>query len=330
MGQVQRRQFLIAAGALLAAPLAAKGQEPGKVYRIGLLSILSGPIPLPPPHAAFVNGLRDLGWVEGKNISIEYRYAEGRHDRLPDLAADLVRLKVDLIVASATPPAQAAQKATTTIPIIFAGVVDPVGAQLVSNLARPNANITGLSLFSTELIGKRLELLKEIVPKLSRVAILLNPANASNPLQLRETEAAARSLGVQPQLLEVRVPNDFDRVFEAAMRGRAGAVIVLDDPLTFSERTRIAALAAKHRLPSMYGFGESAEAGGLIAFGTSLPDHFRRAATYVDRILKGVRPADLPVEQPAKFELVINLKTAKALGVQVPQSMLLRADRVIE
>jgi putative ABC transport system substrate-binding protein len=326
---VRRAVIEVAALALVlvAAPLAAEAQQAGKVYRIGFLSFAPEPLG---PHAALSAGLRELGYVEGRNIIVERRFAAGDAARLAEFAAELVRLKVDLIVASATPPAQAVQKATTTIPIIFVGVVDPVGAQLLSNLARPNANITGLSLFSTELSGKRLELLKEIVPKLSRVAIFSNPANASNPLQVRETEAAAQSLGVQPQLLEVRVPNDFDRAFEAAVRGRADAVVLLDDPLTFWERTRIAALAAKHRLPAVYGFPESVEAGGLIAFGTSLPDHYRRAATYVDRILKGARPADLPVEQPTKFRLVINIKTAKALGMTIPPSLLLRADQIVK
>lgn len=215
---------------------------------------------------------------------------------------------------------------------MFLGVVDPVGAGLVRRLARPDENLTGLSFLSTELSGKRLEILKEVVPKLSRAAILWNPANASNAFQLRETEAAARALGVKPQPLEVRSTTDIDRALQSAVRGRAGAIIVLDDPLLAgtSQQMRVATLAAKYRLPTMSGFGTSAEAGGLIAYGTNFPDHLRRAATYVDRILKGSRPADLPVEQPTKFELVINLKTAKALGITVPRSVLLRADRVIE
>jgi len=318
---------VIAAGALLAAPLVAEAQQTRKVYRIGFLTVLSGPIP---PHAAFFDALRELGYVEGRNIIVERRFAAGTVDQLNEFAIELVRLKVDLIVASATQAAQAAQKATTTIPIIFVAVVDPVGAGLVASLAQPDRNITGLSMLSAELSGKRLELLKELVPKLAQVAVLQNPSNASNPLQVTQTEAAARKLGVQLQLLEVRAPNDFETAFQAAVRGRAGALIVLDDPLTFTERTRIAALSTEHRLPTISGFGESAVAGGLMAYGVDLPDHFRRVATYVGRTLKGVKPADLPVEQPTKFELVINLKTAKALGIQIPQFIVLRADRVIE
>ena len=307
--------------------LAAVAQQAERVYRIGLLTLASD---LTGPHAAFFEGLRELGYIEGRNITVERRFAAGDVDQLNHLAAELVRLKVDLIVASATPPAQAAQKATTTIPIIFVGVIDPAGAGLVANLARPDRNITGLSLLAAQLSGKRLELLKEIVPKLSRVAIIANPVNASNPLQLREAEASARILGVGTQVLEVRAPNDFDTAYLAAVRGRAGAILVLDDPLSFFERTRIAALAVRHRLPTMYGFRESVKAGGLIAYGTSVPDHYRRAATYVDRILKGARPADLPVEQPTMFDLVINMKTAKVLGLTIPPSLLLRADEIVE
>lgn len=327
MSAIRRRQFVIAAGALLTAPLVAKAQPSGKVYRIGWLSVGPGPIP---PHAAFFDALRELGYIEGRNIIVERRFGAGSVDRLNEFAAELVALKVDLIVAAATPAAQAARKATTTIPIIFVAVVDPVGAGLVASLARPAANITGLSLVSAELIAKRLELISEVVPKLSRIAVFLNPTNASNTLQLREAETAARTLRVQLQLLKVQAPNDFERAFQAAVQDRAGALMVLDDPLGFIERARVASLAAKHRLPTIYGFRESAEAGGLIAYGVSMPDHYGRAATYVDKILKGARPADLPAEQPTKFELTINLKTAKALGLTFPQSMLLRADRLIE
>jgi putative tryptophan/tyrosine transport system substrate-binding protein len=327
MRRVGRRQFLIATGALFTASLAAEAQQAGKVYRIGFLSFASGPLS---PHAAFFDGLRDIGYIEGRNLIVERRYAGGNVDRLNEFAADLVRLKVDLIVASATPAAQAAQKATSTIPIIFVAVVDPIGAGLVASLARPDRNITGLSMLSAELSGKRLELLKEIVPKLAQVAVLQNPANASNPLQVAQTEAAARKLGVQLQLLEVRAPDDFETAFQTAVQGRAGALIVLDDPLGFTERTRIAALSTKHRLPVISGFRESAEAGGLVAYGVSLPDHFWRVATYVERTLKGAKPADLPVELPTKFELVINLKTAKTLGIQIPQFILRRADKLIE
>jgi len=328
MGRIGRRQFLIATGALFTAPLRAEAQHAGKIYRIGFLSAASGTDRLH-PSAAFFDGLREVGYIEGRNLILERRFTAGNLDRLNEFAAELVRLKVDLIVASAAPAAQAAQKATSTIPIIFVAVSDPVRAGLVASLARPDRNITGLSTFPPELSGKRIEILKEVVPKLAQVAVLY-PSNASNSPPVAQTTAAARKLGVQLQLLEVRTPNDLERAFQAAVRGGASALIVLDDPLTFMERTRIAALSTKHRLPTISGFGESAEAGGLIGYGVSLPDLFRRVATYVDRVLKGAKPAELPVELPTKFELVINLKTAKTIGIQIPQSILLRADKVIE
>jgi putative ABC transport system substrate-binding protein len=279
---------------------------------------------------AFRLGLRDLGWVEGKNISIEYRYAEGRRDRLPDLAADLVRLKVEVIVTSSGPAALAAQKATRAIPIVMASGGDPVALGLGESLARPGGNITGLSQMSPELSGKRLELLKEMVPKLSRVAVLWNPQGLSSPLGWKEIQLPARQLGIQLHSLEVRSPDDFNQAFEAASKARAGALFVMPDPVMVTNLKRIAGLAVKSRLPSIFHVSEFADAGGLATYGPDRVDMFRRAATFVDKILKGAKPADLPVEQPTRFELVINLKTAKTLGITIPQSIMLQATRVIE
>ncbi len=314
---------------ILAMPLSAEAQPSAKIPRIGLLSPFS-PTATALWHQAFRQGLRDLGWVEGKSIAIEYRYAEGRSDRLPGLAADLVRLKVDIIVATVTTDAVAAKNATRAIPIVLASSGDPVADGLVESLARPGGNITGLSQMAPELAGKRLELLKEIVPKLSRVAVLWNPQGTTSPLSWRELQLPARKLGVQLHSLEVRSPNDFDKAFEDATRARAGALAVMPDPVFATNLKRIADLAAKSRLPSIFHLREFVDAGGLVAYGVDRSDMFRRAATYVDKILKGTKPADLPVEQPTKFELVINLKTAKALGLTIPQSILIRADHVIQ
>ena len=328
---MERRAFLgVIAGGLLAAPLAAEAQQVGKVPRIGFLSVTS-PSDRPPLLDAFRQGLRELGWVEGQNIVIDYRYAEDRVDRLPGLAAELVRLKVDLIVSEGTQGVTAARNATETIPIVMITVRDPVGTGLIASLARPGGNVTGMSgSAGLEIVAKQLELLKETVPKISRVAILSNPTNAYHQLAIREVNVAARSLGVQLQLLEARGPNEFDGAFAAMAKERVGALLVLSDAMLSSHRTRLADLAARSRLPSAYAVRESVEAGGLMSYGPSFLDLFRRAATYVDRILKGAKPADLPVEQPTKFELVINLKTAKALGLTIPQSLLQRADQVIE
>jgi len=327
-----RRKLLVALSAgALAAPLAsfAQQQAPAKVRRIGLLSAHS-PSATTPWHRAFQLGLRDLGWVEGKNISIEYRYSEGRNDRVPDLAADLVRLKVEVIVASVTPDALAAQKATRAIPIVVVAAGDPVALGLVESLARPGGNITGLTPMTAELGGKRLELLKEIVPKLSRVAVLSNPQNVGSPLAWKELQLAARQLGIQLHSLEVRSPNDFDKAFVDATGGRAGALFIIPDPVITPNLKQIAGLAAKSRLPSIFHVSEFADAGGLVTYGPDRADLFRRAATYVDKLLKGAKPGDLPVQQPTKFELVINMKTAKALGITIPQTILVQADRVIE
>ena len=321
---------LTAAIWLLVAPLAGAAQQPAKVPRIGYLSPLS-PSSDSTRIEAFRQGLRDFGYVEGQNIAIEYRYAEGKFNRLPDLAAELVRFKVDVIVVASTPGILAAKNATSTIPIVMALSADPVPTGLVSSLARPGGNITGLSLLSGELSGKRLELLKEVVPNLSRVAVLWDPVNPATLLQLRETEAAAQVLGVQLQPLEVRGPNpDFERAFQDTAGGQAGALITLDDLLILIHRRKIVDFAAKKRLPAMYGFRELPDAGGLMSYTANRSHLFRRAATYVDKLLKGAKPADLPVEQPTRFEFVINMKTAKALGLTIPPSILIRADQVIQ
>ena len=328
---MDRRSFIGAmAGGLLAAPRAAGAQPAGKVHRIGYLSSSSSTAHLPLSEA-FRQALRELGWVEGQNIVIEYRFAEGRFDRLPDLAAELVRLKVDIIVATPTPTAVAAKNATATIPIVGISLIDPVGLGLIESLGRPGGNVTGVSYsVGVETIGKGLELLKEIVPKVRRVAILSNPGNPSYALAIKDVKGAARSLGVQLQLLEARGPTEFDGAFAAMAKERVGALLVVGDSMFNLHRTRLADLAARSRLPAAYGLRENVEAGGLMSYGPSLPDLFRRAATYVDKILKGAKPADLPVEQPTKFELVINLKTAKALGLTIPPSLLGRADEIIQ
>ena len=328
---MNRRLLILAAAAwsVVAWTGLLRAQAPAKVRRIGLLTPYS-PSDTALWHQAFRLGLRDLGWVEGKNISIEYRYAEGRSDRLPDLAADLVRLKVDVIVASVTSDALAAQKATRAIPIVMAVAGDPVASGLVESLAQPGGNITGLSQMNVELVGKRLELLKEMNPKLSRVAVLWNPQNAASTLNWKEIQLPARQLGIRLNSMEVRSPNDFDKAFEDATRARAGALFILPDTAIPTNLKRIAGLATRTRLPSIFHFSEFADAGGLVTYGVDRADMYRRAATFVDKILKGAKPGDLPIDRATKFELVINMKTAKALGITIPQSVLLRADRVIE
>jgi putative ABC transport system substrate-binding protein len=325
---MDRRVFL-AGLAVLAAPFATGAQQPAKIPRIGLLSPFS-PTDTELWHQAFRHGLRDLGWIEGKNISIEYRYAEGRHDRLPDLVADLVRLKVDIIVATVGTDALVAQKVTRAIPIVMASTGDALASGLAESLARPGGNVTGLTQMAPEMAGKRLELLKEIVPKLSRVAVLWNPQGRVSTLSWNELQLPARQLGVQLHSLEARSLDDFDKAFEDATRARAGALAIMPNPVFAGNLKRIADLAAKSRLPSIFHLREFADAGGLMAYGPDRADLFRRAATYVDKILKGAKPGELPIEQPTKFELVINLKTAKAIGLTIPQSILLRTDRVIE
>jgi putative ABC transport system substrate-binding protein len=316
---------------LLALSVPIEAQQAKKVPRVGFL-IASSAAVQESRLAAFRDGLRELGYVEGKNILIEYRYAEGKPDRLPDLAAELLRLKVDIILAAGgTPPALAAKNATRTIPIVMTNVADAVGDGLVADLARPGGNVTGLSTFAPELSGKRLELLKDILPGISRVAVLANRDFRGYDAQMKEIEAAAQALGLQLQPVELRGADDLENAFSAitAGRARARAIMTLSDPVTFTLLRRIVELAIKSRLPSIHLQVEYAEAGGLVSYGPSYADLFRRAATYVDKILKGVKPADLPVEQPTKFELVINLKSAKQIGLTIPPNVLARADKVI-
>jgi ABC-type uncharacterized transport system substrate-binding protein len=314
---------------ILAVPLPAAAQRPGSVPRIGYL-ILS-PLADPPTaeRQAFLRGLHELGYVIGRSIIVEYRSAAWNRELLPDLAAELVELKVDVIVA--IPGAvEAARDATKTIPIVVPSMTDPVEDRLVASLARPGGNITGTGGIASELVGKQLELLKEAIPRLSRVAVLWNPANQGAPLQWKGTQSAARRLGVTLQSHEVRDPNDFPRALSAITRRRPDALITFATPLTTAYRPIIVEFATKQRLPTMFTVKADVEAGGLMSYSANLPDSFRRAARYVDRILKGARPGDLPIEQPTRFELVINLKTAKALGLTIPQTLLLQADQVIE
>ncbi|HJR01709.1 MAG TPA: ABC transporter substrate-binding protein [Methylomirabilota bacterium] len=279
----------------------------------------------------FRRGLKDLGWVEGQNIVIEWRFAGGRAERLPDLAAELVRLRVDLIVVPSTPTALAAKNATKTIPLVTVGGGDPVELGLVASLARPGGNITGLSSnLGPEIAGKQLEVLKETVPKISRMAVLWNPTTPGNALALREAEITARALAVELQLLEARSASDFDGAFAAMTTGRAGALLILGDVMFTTHRRRLAALAVKSRLPAIYGGREFVDEGGLLCYGAKLSDNFHRAAVYVDKILKGAKPGDLPIERPTTFQLVVSLKTARALGLTIPPSLLQRADQVID
>jgi putative ABC transport system substrate-binding protein len=312
---------------IVSAPLVSPAQQPpGKSARIGLLFL----VPSPFLDEAFRQGLRELGYIEGQNISIEYRSAEGEEDRLPGLAAELVRLKVEVIVATSPSATAAARQATSTIPIVFTVSGDPVADGFVASLARPGGNTTGLATLGPELVGKQLELLKAVAPKVSRVAVLKNPSTSRAPPALREAERAARVLGMQLQILEARSPSEIEAAFAAMRSQRADGLLVLRDAAFRTQRDQIAALAAKGRLPTVYGLKEHAEAGGLMAYGANVPQMYRRAATYVDKILKGAKPADLPVEQPTRFELVINLKTAKSLGLTIPPALLGQADEVIQ
>jgi putative tryptophan/tyrosine transport system substrate-binding protein len=328
---IDRRAFItIVGGGILAVRRFAEAQTTGKVYRIGYLVPISA-TPVSHLTEAFRQGLRELGWVEGQNIVIEYRFAEGRLDRLPDLAAELVRLKMDVIVALATSAAVAAKNATATIPIVMFGGEDPVGLGLIASLARPGGNVTGVSYsVGTETFGKSLELLRAAAPKVGRVAVLSNPANPGSPLAISTLKVTAQSLGLRLQLLEARGLDEFDGAFAAMAKEHAGAVLVVSDLLFVLHRARLADLTANNRLPSMHGLREMVEAGGLMSYGPNAASNMPRAAIYVDKILKGAKPADLPVGQPTKFELVINLKTAKALGLTIPPSMLARADQIIQ
>ena len=315
---------------LALAPIAVAAPPAGKVNRVGHLSG-SGEAASQSFVDAFREGMRALGYVDGKNLTIEGRYAEGKVDRLPSLAQELIQRNPDVLLVSTTPGNLAAKAATSTIPIVMVLVADPVGAGIVTNLARPGGNITGITNIVAELAGKRLEILKEIVPTASRVAVLVNPDNPNAPPQMRSAEAAARALGIKlGPVLAVRSPDDLEKAFQGAVQARAAAAIRMIDPLVFILRKQTAALEAKHRLPVIYPSREDVEAGGLVAYGANIPGQYRQAATFVDKILRGAKPADLPVEQPTKFELVINMKTAKALGIKIPQTILVRADRVIE
>jgi putative ABC transport system substrate-binding protein len=329
---MDRRAFIGAlVGGALAAPLTPEAQQAAEIARIGWLAVNLAANPR--LREAFLQGLRDLGYVEGRNVVIEDRSAQGKPERVPALAAELVALKVDVIVTSGTPQALAAKHATRTVPIVFAGVSDPVTSGLVTSLARPGGNITGLSLLAPDLVGKGLEQLKQAVPGVSRVAVLWQSGVLGERTEhdmRKEADVAARALGMRPQFVEARGPETFDRAFSDMTKARAGALTVLSTPMFVSERSHLVALAAKNRLPAMYPLREFVDAGGLMAYGPNLLDMWRRAATYVDRILTGTKPGDLPVEQATKFELVINLKAAKALGFTIPPSVLARADQVIE
>jgi putative ABC transport system substrate-binding protein len=314
---------------IFASAFAADAQQPKKVPRIGFLATVS-PSTISDRVEAFRQGLREVGYVEGKNIMIEWRYAEGKADRLSGLAAELVRLKVDLIISAAPIPTRSAKQATSTIPIVMAFDDDPVGSGFVASLARPGGNITGLSALSPEISGKQLGFLKEIAPGLSRVGVLGDVTRPGVPQALREINLAAGIFGMRLQYLDVPTSNDIETVFRAASRERAEAVLVLVGPVLMSHRTRVTNLAAKNRIPAMYERAEFTDAGGLMFYGASISDMFHRAATYVDKILKGTKPAELPVEQPKKFELIINLKAAKQIGLTIPPNVLARADRVIK
>ena len=319
---------LIVSATLFALCVAARAQQPKKVPRIGFLVGESASLAAPRTQA-FRQGLRELGYVEGKNIAIEYRYSEGKRDRIPELAAELVRLKVDVIVTGGAPYTRAAKEATSTIPIVITQDPDPVGNGFVASLARPGGNITGLSNFNRELSGKRLELLKEVDSKLSRVAVFGTSTFPGNGQNLKETELAAEALRVKLQYIDVLGPKDLETAFRAATKARADAVIAMGSNVLNSQRAQVIALAAKSRLPAIYSNPQFAEEGGLMIYGVSQNDLARRAATYVDKILKGAKPGDLPIEQPTKFELIINLKTAKQIGLTIPPNVLARADRVI-
>jgi putative tryptophan/tyrosine transport system substrate-binding protein len=327
--RMDRRTFIgVLACELVAVTGAIGEQRAGKLYRIGYLS--AGANPPAVPLAVFTDALRDLGWIEGKTFVLEPRFADNRPDRLAELAAELVRLNVDVIVTRGTLAPLAAKRATSTIPIVMTSTGDPIGSGIVSNLARPGGNITGMSMNSPELAGKRLQLLKDMFPGIATVAVLWNEAIPYPALVLAQTEAAGRTLGIRILALPVHDAGSVQKALDAALRGGAGGLITVEDQFTNNHRAQIIDFAARHRLPAMYGLREFVDAGGLLSYGTHLADLSRRGAQYVDKILKGAKPGDLPIEQPTKFELVINLKTASALGLTIPQSLLLRADEVIQ
>ena len=327
-----RRKLLLALSAgALAAPFRLYAQPQSKVWRVGFLSQGARPATLDSDvFGAFVQGMRDLGYVEAKNLAIEWRFADGKYERLPGLAAELVQLKVDVIVTQGTPDTRAAQKTTTTIPIVMANVADPVGSRFVASLARPGGNITGLSNLLGGVVSKQLEMLLGMVPGLARVAVLLNPGNPSNIESLKSIQGSAQKTSVKVLPFEARTLNDIDTAVSRMAREKAGAVIIAGDGFLNQQQDRISDLMAKHRLPAISVRKEYVEAGGLMSYGQNQADSFRRAATYVDKIFKGTKPADLPVEQPTKFDMFINGKTAKLLGLKIPQSLLVMADKVIE
>jgi putative ABC transport system substrate-binding protein len=316
---------------LLAAPLAAEAQQATKVWHVGFLTSGFKEVPGSNPGLApLTQGLRELGYVEGRNLALQVRYAEGRTERFPGLATELVNLKVDVLVAASTPGALAAKQATSTIPVVMVSVGEPLQVKLVNSLAHPGGNVTGLSLVAPELAAKRLDLLKQALPKLSRVTVLWNSANEGMRARFQETQAGAQSLGVALQSVTVQSPDDFQPLFATMSKERPEALLVLADTVTVANRERAVEFAARSRVPAIYETRVFVDAGGLMSYGVNMADHYRRAATYVDKILKGARPADLPVEQPIKFEMVINLKTAKALGLTIPPPVLARADEIID
>jgi putative tryptophan/tyrosine transport system substrate-binding protein len=326
---MRRRAFLtLLGGAAAAWPLSGRAQQAANMPTIGYLGP-TNPSVESQRVAAFVQRLRELGWIEGRTIAIEYRWAEGRSERFTEIAAEFVRLKIDVIVTYATPPVIAAKQATSAIPIVFAVAGDPVNTDLVASLARPGGNVTGLSVQQTELAGKRLELLREVVPGLRRLAIMGNADNPATVREMGDVLTTARTLGLNAVTVEIRRAEDIAPAFEA-LKGRADALYVCNDPLVNTNRTRINTLALGARLPTAYNWRENVEAGGLMSYGANFPDMFRRTAELTDKVLRGAKPADLPVEQPTKFDLTINLTTAKALGLEIPPTLLGRADEVIE
>jgi ABC-type uncharacterized transport system substrate-binding protein len=325
---MRRREFITLLGGAAAWPLAARAQQPAKLPTIGFLGANSA-WQQSQWTAAFLQRLRELRWIEGRTVAIEVRWAEGSNERAAEIAAELVRLKVDVIVTSGTPIVLAAKQATAIVPIVFATAADPVGTDLVASLSRPGGNVTGLSLQSTDLVGKRLELLREVVPDLHRLAVMASVGSHAAVLEMGEVQTAARTLGLDIATFEIRRTEDFAPAFDA-LKSRAQALYLVTDPLTATNRIRINTLALSARLPTMHGFREYVEVGGLMSYGANFPDLWRRAGDYVDKILRGAKPVDLPVEQPTKFDLIINLITAKALGLDIPPTVLARADEVIE
>ena len=328
---IARRKLLVAGLGALAAPIMPRAQQPGKMRRIAFIAARARPAVLDADaYGGFVRGLRELGYEEGKNIAIEWRFADGKYERLPGLMAELLQLKVEVIVAAGGPTAQAAKQATATVPIVIGGVGDPIGLALVGSLSRPGGNITGVSNIAADVSAKNLELLQAIVPRLARVAVIFNPVSAITIQVLRQIQVAAPAAGLSISVFEASDPGQIDAAFDAVAREHPGALIVTPDPLFFGRSRQIAELALKKRLPSMGFFREHVEAGGLMSYGQDQSENFRRAAVYVDNILKGARPGELPIEQPTRLELFINRKTARALGLAIPKELLLRADKVIE